>query len=300
MILRAPCATVDDVTVNEQRDIAVRAMTDDGSFRVVSVDATASARAMIAAQRAVGSERTTLAELIVGAVLFRETMAPDLRAQCVLHGANNSGRIAIDAMPEGNTRALIARNKHASEVVLGPDAQLEMVRTLPNQRGFRGVIEVPHEGTVSQAMMEYMQSSEQIVTMIAIAAPLDAQGELVRALGYLVQLTPETRPEPLRVMTERLPAFESIATRAKDLEQTPYTLVAQLLEGLDHRVTSEQDVQFFCPCSEERVMQSLASLSRADIEELLSDNKPVQMHCDYCNKSYDIAPARLRALLNRS
>ncbi len=274
-------------------------MTDDGSFRVVVVDATQCARAMIEAQQAEDTDAAHLAELAVGAVLFRETMAPDLRAQCVLHGSDGSGRIAIDAQPEGNTRALLARSKGAREVILGDGAQLEMVRTLPQQRGFRGVVSVPPGASVSQALMEYMQSSEQIVTMIAIAAPFE-DGKLLRAMGYLLQLTPETRPEPLRLMTERLPAFESITDRAKDLEETPHTLVARLLEGLAFEVTAEGPVRFFCNCSAERVIASVASLPRSDIEELLADGTAVSLNCDYCNKSYEVPPARLRALLNRS
>lgn len=274
-------------------------MTEDGSFRVVTLDATDSARAMIEAQRAEGADALHLAELIVGTVLFRETMAPDLRAQCVLHGANNSGRIAIDAQPEGKTRALIARNKRATEVVLGEGAQLEMVRTLPQQRGFRGVIEVPAGGTTAKALMEYMHASEQIVTMIAIATPFDG-GKLTRAFGYLVQLTPETKTEPLRVMTERLPAFESIDERAKDANETPLTLAEKLLEGMPFQVTSEEPVTFFCNCSAERVLASLSTLPRADIEELRSGGGPLSMNCDYCNKSYEITAAQLRALLDRS
>jgi molecular chaperone Hsp33 len=282
-----------------QKDSALRAMTEDGSFRVVTVDATESARAMIAAQRAEGADALHLAELIVGAVLFRETMAPDLRAQCVLHGANNSGRIAIDAQPEGKTRALIAHNKRKTEVELGDGAQLEMVRTLPQQRGFRGVIEVPPGGTTAKALMEYMHASEQIVTMIAIATPFDG-ATLSRALGYLVQLTPETKTEPLRVMTERLPAFESIDEHAKDPHETPHTLAAKLLEGMAYQVTSEEPVTFYCPCSAERVLGSIATLPRADIEELLSGGGPISTNCDYCNKTYEVTTAQLRALLDRS
>jgi molecular chaperone Hsp33 len=274
-------------------------MTEDGSFRVVTVDATESARAMIAAQRARGADALHLAELIVGTVLFRETMAPNLRAQCVLHGANNSGRIAIDAQPEGKTRALITHNKHKTEVEFGEGALLEIVRTLPQQRGFRGVIEVAPGATVTQALMQYMHASEQIVTMIAIAAPFDG-ARLTRALGYLVQLTPETKTEPLRVMTERLSSFESIDERAKDPNETVHTLAATLLEGMPYQVTSEQPVTFHCPCSAERVLESIATLPRADIEELLSSEEPLTTTCDYCNATYEITTAQLRALLERS
>jgi molecular chaperone Hsp33 len=286
--------------MDARRDVAARAMTEDGSFRVVAVDATQTARDAIAAQRASGRDANHFAELIVGAVLFRETMAPDQRVQCVLHGSAGSGRIVVDAQPEGRTRGLITHGGGSPEVLLGAGAQLEMLRTLPNQRGFRGVVEVPLGGSVSRGVMEYMQGSEQIVTMIAIAAPFSEDGTLERALGYLVQLTPETLRGPLEVMTARLPAFESITDRALDPSETPSTLVAKLLEGMPYELLVEVPVAFHCNCSAARVLASVASLSRADIEELLSSGEPVQLNCDYCNTSYEIAPAQLRGLLQKS
>lgn len=274
-------------------------MTEDGSFRVVAVDATRTARAIIEAQTAEGSDAQHLAELVVGAVLFRETMAPDLRAQCVLHGSDGTGRIVVDAQPEGRTRGIVSRPKASAAVMLGQGARLEMLRTLPQQRGHRGVVEFPADATVSKGVMEYMQVSEQIVTMVAICARFDG-ASLRRAMGYLVQLTPETLAEPLRIMTERLPAFESIDARADDPNTTPRGLVGALLDGLPYQVTAEVDVQFFCNCSAERVLASIGTLSRTDIQELLSGGGPVELSCDYCGKSYKVSEAQLRALMDRS
>ncbi len=285
---------------SDRRDVAVRAMTDDGSFRVVAVDVTQTARDAIAAQRAAGRDAAHFAELITGAVLFRETMAPDQRVQCVLHGSADSGRLAVDAQPEGRTRGLLARKGGAPEVLLGPGARLEMLRTLPNRRGYRGVVEVPTGGTITAGVMEYLQTSEQIVSMVSIAAPFDADGRLVRAMGYLLQLTPETRRGPLEVMTLRLQEFESITAQALDPAQGPRALVEELLYGMDYAVTAEVPVSFFCGCDGTKVLASLASLSRADLEDLLSSGEPIELNCDYCMRSYVVTPAQLRGLSLRS
>jgi molecular chaperone Hsp33 len=305
MIFIARCATVRGVTSStdlwrDRRDVAVRAMTDDGSFRAVAVDVTQTARDAIAAQRATGLDAAHFAQLIAGAVLFRETMAPDQRVQCVLHGSADSGRLVVDAQPEGRTRGLIARRGGAGEVLLGPGARLEMLRTLPNQRGYRGVVEVPAGGSITVAVMEYLQTSEQIVSMVAIAAPFTEDGELVRAMGYLLQLTPETRRGPLEVMTLRLQDFQSITAQAMDPAQSPTTLVEELLYGMDYAVTSEVPVEFSCGCDGTKVLASIASLSRADLEDLLSTGEPIELNCDYCTRSYVVTPAQLRGLSRRS
>jgi molecular chaperone Hsp33 len=59
-------------------------------------------------------------------------------------------------------------------------------------------------------------------------------------------------------------------------------------------------VTFHCPCSTERVLESIATLPRADIEELLSSEEPLTMSCDYCNATYEVTTAQLRDLLDRS
>ena len=77
---------------NERRDSVVRAITDDGSFRVVALRTTDTVRAIAAAQRVKGDEARWLGELVTGTVLVRETMAPDLRVQGVLQ--SSAGRAA--------------------------------------------------------------------------------------------------------------------------------------------------------------------------------------------------------------
>src|SRR5437667_12691738 len=80
-------------------DAVVRAITDDGSFRVIAARVPATARAVVEAQRVTGGVATYLAELVAGIVLVRETMAPQFRLQGVLIGADGGGRLVVDARP---------------------------------------------------------------------------------------------------------------------------------------------------------------------------------------------------------
>ncbi len=278
-----------------QLDHVLRAMTFDGSFRVVAVEATRTAAGIVEAQKATGDEAKIFAELALAAILFRETMAPELRVQTLLHGVGG-GRMAIDAHPDGSTRGLISRKSKDQSIVLGVGASLEMIRTLPNGKGFRGVVGLDEKASVSQAFMEYMQASEQIVTMIALAAVFDGP-TLQRAMGYLVQLTPETRAEPLAIMTDRLPQFESIEDRCRNATQTPESIIHDLLEQIPYEITTERTVEYRCQCSAARVFASVASLPKKDIEELSEATEPLELSCDYCNQIYHMGPAELRGLL---
>lgn len=280
-------------------DSVLRAITNDGAFRVIVARTTNTVARAIDAQQGVGPTARHFADLLTGAVLFRETMAPQLRVQGILRGANGTGSLVADSHPSGMTRGLIQLPKAAKEVHLGEGALLQMMRTMPDGRLNQGVVELPAGGDISQGLMAYMQTSEQVVSMIAVGAVM--VGETVcSAGGYLVQLLPEVGRGPLMVMTERLKDFERIDAQLADPDFSPAWLLDQLLYGMEYTRLEESEVGFDCWCDELRLISALATLARDDLEDLLSDGNPLEISCDYCRKQYSIAPAQLRGLLGTS
>jgi molecular chaperone Hsp33 len=282
----------------ESSDSVLRAMTDDGAFRVITARTTETVRNAIAAQGATGATARTFGELITGAILYRETMAPQLRVQGILKGSGASGSLVADSHPSGKTRGLV-QVEAGREIALGAGAVIQMMRTLPNGRINQGIVELPSGGGISQALMAYMQTSEQVVSMIAVSTVAEA-GEVVAAGGYMVQLLPEVGRGPLMVMTERLRDFESIDERVAEAAFSPASLLEQLLYGMPFTRLEESAVVFECWCDELRVVSAIATLSRSDIEHLLSDGQVLEIACEYCKREYRIAPARLRGLLEQS
>src|SRR5262245_12066402 len=156
-------------------DTVLRAMTDDGAFRVITTRTTETVRGAISAQGATGQTARMFGELLTGAILYRETMAPQLRVQGILRGSNGTGSLVADSHPSGRTRGLV-QVEQGREIDLREGAVIQMMRTMPGGRINRGVVEVPTGGGISQAIMEYMQTSEQVVSMIAVTTVLDETG----------------------------------------------------------------------------------------------------------------------------
>src|SRR5690606_7159234 len=186
-----------------------------------------------------------------------------------------------------------------SEIRLGDDAILQMMRTMPNGRINQGVVQVPRKGGISEALMVYMQTSEQVDTMLAVSALLDKDGRIEAAGGYLVQLLPEVGRGPLMVMTERLEDFRNIDRQLKE-DFSPVRLRDELLYGMPFTHLDETPVRFECWCSESRLIAALATLDRAEIKSMIDDGAPLEIVCDYCGKDYRIHPSSLRGLLRKS
>lgn len=280
-------------------DSVLRAITDDGAFRVIVARTTDTVQHVLKAQGAQGTTGRHLGDLVTGSVLFRETMAPNLRVQGILKGAAGSGSLVADSHPSGKTRGLVQLGTGAREVSVGPGAIMQMMRTLPNGKINQGFVEVPESGSISRALMAYMQTSEQVVSMLAMGTLLE-QDHVSAAGGYLVQLLPEVGRGPLMVMTERLKEFETIDAQLRAPDFTPAALLQELLYGMPFTHLEETPVGFECWCNELRVVSAIATLPRHDIEHLLSTGDVLEIACEYCKREFRIPPARLQGLLDQS
>ncbi len=281
-------------------DNVLRAITDDGAFRVIAADTTATVRGAIEAQRPATPELArTFADLLTGAVLVRESMAPENRLQAILQGDDPRLRMVADTHPDGATRGLIQTPSDVKAMPLGDRGMLQVARTLHNGSLHQGVVRVPPDATVSAALMAYMQDSEQTVTMIAVGCHI-ASGEVVAAGGYMVQLLPEASEGPLMVMTERLKDFQDIVPLLARGAASPEELLRETLYGMPYTKVGDRKVHFGCNCSSERLAMSLASLPRADIESLMADGKTLDIECDYCRTKYEFTTEQLRGLLERN
>lgn len=282
----------------EQQDHVLRAVSEDGAFRVIAALTTHTVQSVIDAQRVRGPFAQRLADLVTGAVLVRETMAPDLRVQVILSDGGRT-RFSADAMPEGVTRGLSQIGKGATAAILDTMRNLTVMRSLHNGALQQGQVLLEAGRSVADALMEYFRVSEQVASFVAVGTLFD--GDKVRAAaGYVVQLLPEVTEAPLHLMTERLDRFDPITKLLADAAAQPKQVLDRLLEGVPHEQTAQTDVRFGCNCSEERLITSLATLPQHDLAELIEADEVLEIGCDYCGKQYDISPESLRGLLSNN
>lgn len=284
-----------------ETDAVLRAMTNDGAFRVVAARTTNTAHDIVAAQKLSGSIAHDMADLVTSAVLYRETMAPSQRVQCIVRFEEEAGQLIADSHPDGWTRGLLQSGSgDAPPDIRKTRATLQMMRTLPNTELQRGVVEVPESGNLSEAFMRYMQLSEQIVSMISLGAVLE--GDRFTSGGFVVQLLPEAREAEaaMETMTKRLEDFVEIKERLQDMDASPSVLIEQIFEGMPFTWLQSSDIRFGCHCSRLRVMTTLSVLDRSDIREFVGEGEPLSMSCDYCGATYTVEIAQLQGLLSTS
>ena len=284
-----------------ENDVVMRAMTNYGAFRLVSARTTDTVQGVIAAQGLSGELAHDMADLVTTAVLYRETMAPSLRVQCIVRFEEEAGQLIADSHPDGWARGLLQPGPgDAPPDVRQTRATLEMMRTLPNADLQRGVVEMPENGNLSEAFMRYMQLSEQIVSMISLGSAVE--GESPTAGGFVVQLLPEAveAEAAMETMTRRLEDFVEIRERLQNSYGSPSQLIEQIFEGMPFTWLDSSYVRCGCQCSQVRVMTTLSVLDRADTQKLVDEGEPLSIGCDYCGTSYVVEIAQLQGLLSPS
>jgi molecular chaperone Hsp33 len=279
-------------------DSALRAITDDGAFRLVAISSTETVRGAAAAQGVKGELERLFGELVTASILIRHTMAPDLRVQVVLQGDDPATRMVADAHPDGWTRGLVQLGPTGTKpMTVQKRGILKVARTLHDGSLRQGVVAVPEGGSLSGALMSYMQDSEQIVSVASVGCIFDDAGVLKAAGGFVLQLLPEVGEGPLAVLTERMRDFEKMEPLLASGNASPEALVREILYGMPHSEVGRDPLSFGCNCSQARVAASLASLPKSEIQAMIDDKRLLEIGCDYCGREYQMAPEQLRGLL---
>lgn len=276
-------------------DHVLRAVTEDGSFRVIAALTTETVSGVLDTQHTEPAFAQRLCDLVTSAVLVRETMAPDLRVQVILSDGKRN-RLIADALPDGRSRGLAQLSKTATAATLDDMVHLQVMRSLQNGSLNQGLVRIERAQSVADALMEYFRVSEQIASFVAIGTRM--VGPVVQAsAGYVVQLLPEVTEAPLQLMTERLDHFPKIDELLTSAEAHPQKVLSRILADIPHKQTSESALSFGCNCSSERILTGLATLPQHDLAELASSKEPLEMTCDYCGREYKIVPDMLRGML---
>jgi len=121
------------------------------------------------------------------------------------------------------------------------------------------------------------------------ASPLMAQGEgtgdVLRA-GDLVEGEQRENWNRVNILLDTVEDLELIGPSVP-----PADLLVRLFHEETPRVFDAQAVRFGCPCSKERVRQSLSIYSARDIGTMTDDNGQVTADCQFCGAHYVLDPA---------
>ncbi|NOU98298.1 Hsp33 family molecular chaperone HslO [Paenibacillus sp. LMG 31456] len=287
------------------RDYLIRATAMEGKVRAFAVRATGivdeiSKRHVMTPTTTAALGRTIAAGLMMGAMLKGEE-----KLTILVKGGGPIGQIVVDANAHGEVRGYVDNPEvdlplnEAGKLdvagVVGTEGFLNIIKDLGLKEPYRGSIPLI-SGELAEDFTYYFAKSEQTPSAVALGVLVGLDYTVTAAGGFVIQLLPGLTDDEISIIELQLSRIEPITKMLEqglDLEDILHRLLPEV------QVMGEAEVKFRCKCSKERVEQTLISLGREEIEELLREDEKAEVICHFCNEAYQFDKEDLRAILQQ-
>ena len=150
-------------------------------------------------------------------------------------------------------------------------------------------------GEIAEDLTYYFATSEQIPSAVGLGVLVERDGSVKQAGGFIIQLMPFTPDEVIDKLEKKITEMKSVTEMLED-GNTPEQILENVLGEFGLEITDTMPTAFRCDCSKERVSRALATLNRKDMDDLIKDNEPIEVKCQFCNHAYEFTVEDLKAL----
>lgn len=245
--------------------------------------------------------RTLTAGAMMGAMLKGEE-----KLTIQIKGDGPIGQVVVDANANGDLRGYVddpavelplnENGKLDVAGVVGTEGFIYIIKDLGLKEPYRGSTPIV-SGELGEDFTYYFAKSEQTPSAVALGVLVDTDRTVKTAGGFIIQLMPGMADEEIEELETRLaqlPSITAMLDEGKSLE----AILIELLEDVE--VRERMDLRFKCKCSQERVEQTLISLGRQELEELLDEQGQAEIVCHFCNETYRFEEKQLQALIDQT
>ena len=152
---------------------------------------------------------------------------------------------------------------------------------------------------IAEDLTYYFATSEQVPSSVGLGVLMEKDNTVKQAGGFIIQVMPFVEDAVVDKLEANIANLEPVTTML-DKGMTPEQILETVLEGMDVEYTDTMPTQFTCNCSKQHVEKALISIGKKDLKEMINDGKPIEMHCHFCNTSYEFTVEELKDILKKS
>lgn len=285
-------------------DYIVRAVAADQqirAFAITSRDLTEEARARHNTSPVITAAlgRLMAGAAMMGAMMKGEDDLLTLQVQC--DGPVQGMTVTADA--KGNVKGY-AKN---GQVLLPPNPAgkldvggalgegiLHVIKDMGLKEPYSGQVAL-QTGEIAEDLTYYFATSEQIPSAVGLGVLMNKDNTVRRAGGFLLQLMPDADDQIVDRLEEKVQSIASV-TELLDRGDTPEMLLEEILGEFGLEILGQVPARFHCNCSKERVSRALRSLGKQELEEMIAEGEPIEVHCHFCNTDYQFGIEELKEI----
>ena len=278
----------------------LRAMTKDGSARVLVINSTEIVNGMRKAHMTSPTATAALGRTITAASMIG-TMLPEDgdTVSITFAGDGEAGKIIAVGDYYGNVKGYIQNplanppKKSNGKLDVGAAVgrgTLSFVKMVGEGDPQTGMTEIV-SGEIAEDIATYFALSEQVPTVLSLGVRVDRDYSCLAAGGVLIQLMPFPDEETVDLI-ERNAALLSNVSSYFERGLSNEEILAVAMEGIPYDIFDTLEVDYKCDCSRERMKKKIQSVGQKEIATMLdeqeAEGKPRELTaiCRFCNSEY--------------
>lgn len=284
----------------------IRCISVDGSVSVMAIDSTDIVNKAEQIHQTSAVVTAALGRLMTAASMMGDNLkGKDDSVTLRMNGAGPSGSLIAVSDSMGNVRGytenpvveipLNVKGKLDVAGAVGTDGFLYVMKDLGMKEPYISQVPIV-SGEIAEDITNYFAVSEQIPTVCALGVLVNPDLSVNAAGGFMVQLLPFAQEETISKVERCVDKLKPV-TEMLRAGMMPEDICREVLSEFTLDVLDENEVEYRCNCSKERVKRALISCGKEEIKKIAEEDGCAEITCHFCDKRYHFSKPELLALL---
>lgn len=151
-------------------------------------------------------------------------------------------------------------------------------------------------GEIADDFANYFVNSEQRNSAVALGVLVDKNG-VKSAGGYLINPMPDATEKEISQVEQSI--FKAGAMSKMLDEKLTLKEIAQKITGDENVEIIEENITpiYQCDCSKEHMADSLATIGKEELQEIIETDEKAEIVCHFCNKKYQFSKQDIEEII---
>ena len=221
-----------------------------------------------------------------------------------INGGGPIGTVMVEAKANGDVRGFVGdneiylkyndTNKLAVGSAVGINGYLKVTKDIGLKETFTGQVEL-QSGEIGDDFAYYFMVSEQTPSVVSCGVLVDTDESCKSAGALLIQLMPNAREEDIVRVEEVVKKLKPISTML-DEQEDPKEIILDLFN--DAEILEVKQFDWKCSCNKDRFKAALTTINMSDLQEILEEDKRIEVKCEYCNTKYEFNEEEIKTIMD--